>query len=113
MMSLSTTFAVLIALFALLTTTTIISVSVSAAETITVDNWYITYRGPKKLDAKVGDTIVFEWPLNPNTGHNVFIHPTMNCLSNGAIFVGDVSPTSYTFGPTDAGTDMFFCMRDW
>jgi plastocyanin len=105
MMTLSTTFAVLIALFALLTTTTIISVSVSAAETIMVDNWYIPpYRGPKTLDAKVGDTIVFEW----DSGHNVYIHPTMNCLTNGAIFVGSDSPALYTFAEADAGTDMFF-----
>jgi plastocyanin len=109
--SLSSTFpsvVLTIALFfALLFTTT--TTTTTTAETITVDNWYIPpYNGPKTLDAKVGDTIVFEWNTVPSTAHNVFIHPTMDCELDGAFIVGDVSPTSYTFGPTDAGTDMFF-----
>jgi plastocyanin len=118
--STTTTFAVVLLittlLFVIAATSTAVLVSAAAAAektttttTITVDNWYIPYDGPKTLTANVGDTITFGW----NTGHNVYIHPTMDCELDGVIFVGDTSPTSYTFTDADAdadadGTDMFF-----
>jgi plastocyanin len=97
MASFSTFFSTFAVLFITL------SAAVSAA-TITVDNWYIPYDGPKTVAANVGDTITFEW----NIGHNVYIHPTMDCELDGEIFVGEISPTSYTFTEADGGTDMFF-----
>merc|ERR1712166_1336632 len=60
--------------------------------------------GPKTVALKVGDTISFSW----NIGHNVYIHPTMNCELDGAIFVGDTSTTEYTFTDADDGKDIFF-----
>merc|ERR1712166_1040582 len=60
--------------------------------------------GPKTVALKVGDTISFSW----NIGHNVYIHPTMNCDLDGAIFVGDTSTTEYTFTDADDGKDIFF-----
>ncbi|MGK3762549.1 MAG: plastocyanin [Bacillariaceae sp.] len=98
-LSSSTTFMFTFALFAIAVST----VSVSANK-INVDNWFLPYAGPKTLDAKVGETIVFEW----GSGHNVFIHPTMNCELDGAIAVGSESPALYTFTEADSGTDMFF-----
>ena len=109
MLSSTTTFAVVaftIATTLFLSSTAVVPVS---AAVLTVNNWYLPYEGPKALTANVGDTIIFEW----GEGHNVYIHPTMNCENLDEIYVGDTSPTSYTF--TDAwvdvdvnGTEMFF-----
>jgi len=79
----------------------------NAAATIPVENWVVPYKGVKNLEAKVGDTIVFEWV----GGHNVYIHPSMSCDLEGAINVGSSSGSSYTFVEADGsaeGTDMFF-----
>jgi len=79
----------------------------NAAATIPVENWVLPYKGPENLEAKVGDTIVFEWV----GGHNVYIHPSMSCDLEGAINVGSSSGSSYTFVEADGsaeGTDMFF-----
>jgi len=81
--------------------------AVAAAKTITIGEWYLPYTGPETVVANVGDTITFEW----DAGHNVYIHPTMDCNLDGAIYVGDTSPTSYTFTEADGsadGTDMYF-----
>jgi plastocyanin len=102
------TFAVAAVLIATLSATApkvlVSAEKTTTTTTITVDNWYIPYDGPKTLTANVGDTITFEW----NIGHNVYIHPTMDCELDGAISVGNISPTSYTFTDADDGTDMFF-----
>jgi len=87
------------------------TVSIEAANTITIDEWYLRYVCPKTDVANVGDTITFEWDVRNNGEHNVFIHPTMNCDLDGVIFLGDTSPTSYTFTEADGsvdGTDIFF-----
>jgi len=81
--------------------------AVAAAKTITIGDWYLPYTGPETVVANVGDTITFEW----DAGHNVYIHPTMDCNLDGVIYVGDTSPTSYTFTEADGsvdGTDIFF-----
>jgi len=74
---------------------------------IEISGWELPYNGPKAVDANVGDTITFQW----DAGHNVYIHPTMDCNLDGAILVGTESPTEYTFTAEDAsveGTDMYF-----
>ncbi|MGK3745335.1 MAG: plastocyanin [Bacillariaceae sp.] len=105
-MASSTTFLSTLVLFiaATLAFTTISAAVAEAAEIIEVENWYLPYNGPKEVTANVGDSIVFNW----NTGHNVYIHPTMSCALDDIIFVGNKSPTTYTFTETDGGTDMFF-----
>ena len=105
-MASSTTFLSTIVLFTA-ATLAFTATSVAAAELIEIDNWYLPYSGPKEVEANVGDTIIFKW----NTGHNVYIHPTMDCGLDGQIFVGDRSPTEYTFTDADGsleGTNMFF-----
>lgn len=53
--------------------------------------------------ANVGDTVRFSWIGT----HNVYIHPTMDCRTDGRIFVGDTSGANYTF--SDGGTVLFAC----
>ena len=53
--------------------------------------------------ANVGDTVRFSWIGT----HNVYIHPTMDCRTDGRIFVGDTSGANYTF--TEGGTVIFAC----
>jgi len=79
----------------------------SVAAAIPTIDWLLPFEGPKTLDANVGDTIDFEWGI----GHNVYIHPTMDCNLDDRSYVGDESPTEYTFKDTDGsadGTKMFF-----
>jgi len=74
---------------------------------ITISEWILPYPGPTAVVAYVGETIAFEWGV----GHNVLIHPTMDCSTDGAIMVGETSPTTYTFTEADGsaeGTEMFF-----
>ena len=122
MLSSTTTFAVVaftIATTLFLSSTAVVPVSAVGDRTTYIYNWYLPYEGPKALTANVGDTLVFEW----DTGNNVYILPTMNCKNlDGAIYVGDTSPTSYTFTDADVsssssntdadaivdGTKMFF-----
>jgi len=106
-MTSSTTFLSTIVLFTAATLAFTATSVVAAAELIEIDNWYLPYSGPKEVEANVGDTIIFKW----NTGHNVYVHPTMDCGLDGQIFVGDRSPTEYTFTDADGsleGTNMFF-----
>ena len=59
------------------------------------------------ISVNVGDTIAFV--MGP--GHNVFIHPSLSCDPAGALFIGDLAETTYTFQPEDgspAGKPMFF-----
>jgi len=75
---------------------------------IDVFRWVVPYDGIKEVEAEIGDTIVFRWAQGQ---HNVFIHPTMSCDLEGAVFVGAQAGTEYTFGPedgSDEGIDMFF-----
>ena len=78
-----------------------------AQQVIDVFRWIVPYNGPKFFEANVGDTIVFRWQGQ----HNVYIHPTMDCNLEGAIFVGFQPGSEYTFTEADGspeGTDMFF-----
>ena len=79
---------------------------VASAGDVTIGNWFLPFIGTDIVfTAQVGDTISFSgW----DTGHNVYIHPTNSCDLDGAIFVGDTSPASYTFTDTDGGKDIFF-----
>ena len=82
--------------------------TITTGEIIDVFRWVVPYGGPKKFVANVGDTIVFRWQQG---GHNVYIHPTMNCDLDGAILVGEQPGTEYTFTAADGspeGNDMFF-----
>jgi len=77
------------------------------AKNIAIDGWQLPYTGPTAVEANVGDTITFQW----GAGHNVYIHPTMDCNLEGAILVGTTSPTEYTFTADDGsveGTEMYF-----
>ncbi|KAL3912401.1 MAG: hypothetical protein SGARI_001180 [Bacillariaceae sp.] len=59
------------------------------------------------ISVNVGDTLAF----NMGPGHNVFIHPSLSCDPAGALFIGDLAETTYTFQPEDgspAGKPMFF-----
>lgn len=77
----------------------------ASAEDIAIE-WVLPYKGPKQVSANVGDTITFSWD---RMGHNVFIHPTMDCTLDGRIEVGkDGAGTTYSFVESDAGTDLFF-----
>lgn len=76
----------------------------NAQATIEVTDWVVPYEGPTEWQASVGDTIVFTFPQ----GHNVYIHPTLSCNIQGAVFVGFQSGTSYTFTEADADSQMFF-----
>jgi len=81
--------------------------SVADAVTIDVADWVVPYNGPKEWQASVGDTITFIW----SGGHNVLIHPTMSCDTEGAIFIGNQPGASYTFAEADGsaeGTEHFF-----
>ena len=77
---------------------------IAAGQDLVNVGWSLPYEGPKTVALKVGDTISFSW----DSGHNVYIHPTMNCGLDGAIFVGDSSTTEYTFTDADDGKDIFF-----
>ena len=83
------------------------TVGVVNAETIVISDWVLPYNGPQTIDAKVGDTIEFNW-----VGfHNANIHPTNGCSMDGSINIGNASPASYTFTEEDGspgGTEMFF-----
>lgn len=57
-------------------------------------------------NARVGDTIIFEW----SGTHNVFIHPSGDCLEDGSIFIGSKSgETMYTFNAEDVSKVVFTC----
>jgi len=75
------------------------------AKNIEIADWVLPYTGPTAVEATVGDTITFQWPQ----GHNVYIHPTMDCNLEGAILVGTESPTEYTFTAEDVGDLYFSC----
>ena len=77
------------------------------ARQIDVDDWVLPYEGAKRLEAAVGDTVVFDWV----GGHNVYLHPTLSCDAEGARLVGARPGAAYTFAEGDGspeGTDMFF-----
>jgi len=77
------------------------------AATVEVPDWVVPYNGAQEWQASVGDTMVFEW----TGGHNVFIHPTLDCNLDGRTFIGSETGTSYTFAEEDGspeGTLMFF-----
>ena len=78
---------------------------ITGGEVINVYRWVVPYDGPKEFAAKVGDTIIFRWIQG---FHNVFIHPSMSCDLTGAIEVGQLPGTEYTFTAENAGTQMFF-----
>mmetsp|Transcript_29954 Transcript_29954/g.34466 ORF Transcript_29954/g.34466 Transcript_29954/m.34466 type:complete len:208 (-) Transcript_29954:182-805(-) len=75
------------------------------AKNIEIADWLLPYTGPTAVEATVGDTITFQW----DGGHNVYIHPTMDCNLEGAILVGTESPTEYTFTAEDVGDLYFSC----
>ena len=83
------------------------TVGVVNAETFVISDWVLPYNGPQTIDAKVGDTIEFNW-----VGfHNANIHPTNTCSMDGSINISNASPASYTFTEEDGspgGTEMFF-----
>ena len=54
--------------------------------------------------AQVGDTITFTW----SSTHNVYMHPSGTCDSEGAILIGETSPVTYTFTADDVDEDLFF-----
>mmetsp|Transcript_4449 Transcript_4449/g.5115 ORF Transcript_4449/g.5115 Transcript_4449/m.5115 type:complete len:750 (-) Transcript_4449:622-2871(-) len=59
------------------------------------------------ISATVGDTVQFQW----SGYHNVYIHPSGDCLQDNAILVGSQSDTSarYTFTEDDVGKVSFAC----
>jgi len=80
----------------------LVTAVVALNDTIGTDEWRF---GTNLADRSynVGDTVTFEW-----TGtHNVYIHPSGDCSTDGAIEVGETSPTSYTF--TAVGNVTFAC----
>jgi len=79
--------------------------TIAQAKNIEIADWLLPYTGPTAVEATVGDTITFQWPQ----GHNVYIHPTMDCNLEGAILVGTESPTEYTFTAEDVGDLYFSC----
>jgi len=91
---------------AIISTAGVVPVLVTA-ETIVITDWVIPYNGPQRIDAKVGDSIEFQW-----VGfHNANIHPTNDCSQDGSLNIGNASPASYTFTEDDGspvGTEMFF-----
>mmetsp|Transcript_17329 Transcript_17329/g.17408 ORF Transcript_17329/g.17408 Transcript_17329/m.17408 type:complete len:216 (+) Transcript_17329:88-735(+) len=95
-----TLFSLLLVLVVVLHTATI-----AQAKNIEIADWLLPYTGPTAVEATVGDTITFQWPQ----GHNVYIHPTMDCNLEGAILVGTESPTEYTFTAEDVGDLYFSC----
>merc|ERR1719162_1842692 len=58
----------------------------SEAKTIKIPDWVNPYTGARTIDAVVGDTIEFGWPIDEI--QNVFIHPSNSCDTAGAILVG-------------------------
>eukprot|EP00329_Picozoa_sp_Boothbay-MS584-11_P006497 55959_4 len=56
-------------------------------------DWFVNAEGFAVMDAWIGETVGFSWDSN----HNVYIHPSDTCDTEGAIFVGDESgATTYT-----------------
>lgn len=94
---------------------TTLAATASAQTQIDVNDWIVPYPGPQAYVANVGDTIVFNW--GGQIPHNVLIHPTMNCDTEGAVFIGAQSGSSYTFAEADGsdeGTEHFFaCDVSW
>ena len=88
-----------------------ISVTTAAADVIDIPKWIVPYEGDQNIDAKVGDTLTFEWDATLYGPHNVYIHPTMDCDLEGAVYVGETSPTSYVLTDQDGtpeGNQLFF-----
>ncbi|KAL3914601.1 MAG: hypothetical protein SGILL_006041 [Bacillariaceae sp.] len=85
-----------------------LSFSLVHSEDIVISPWQL--RAPNDdfmdMDANVGDTITFIWNATTEN-HTVYINPTRNCDDTDAIFLGDTSPTSYTFTAADASLDGF------
>ena len=83
----------------------------SDANTIVIANWYLPYTGLRTVSVNVGDTLTFDWSVEGDTAHNVYLHPTMDCSLDDRSEVGVTSPTSYTFTEADGsveGNTMFF-----
>jgi plastocyanin len=79
--------------------------SSQAGKNVEVD-WVIPQDGAlPNMNAKVGDTAIFNW----SGFHNVLIHPSGNCDEEGAIDVGATSGASYTFEEKDVGEVVFAC----
>jgi hypothetical protein len=89
-------------------------VSAASAADIFQVTWDYIPKAP--LHVKVGDTVAFNWLSEV---HDIYIHPTLDCITTGAIEVyvpatNFGSPT-YTFTEEDAsqnGLRMFFA-SDW
>merc|ERR1712238_297653 len=81
------------------------------ANTIMIEDWYLPYTGLRTVSMNVGDTLTFDWSVEGDNAHNVYLHPTMDCSLDDRSEVGVTSPTSYTFTEADGsveGNTMFF-----
>jgi len=79
-----------------------LTMSSVASATDYVINWQVQDYNDRT--AKVGDTVTFNWIYV----HNVYIHPTMNCLATDRIEVGRSSGATYEFMEDDVGKDIYF-----
>jgi len=96
--------------------------AVASAKTLIVEEWDMPYRGPKLVNAVVGDTIEFRSTQQQQQQQQqqqpdgwVAIHQALTCDDTNATLVGRARtyPASYTFTDDDAqqnvlGTLMFF-----
>merc|ERR1712238_334780 len=81
------------------------------ANTIVIANWYLPYTGLRTVSVTVGDTLTFDWSVEGDTAHNVYLHPSLDCSLDDRSEVGVTSPASYTFTEADGsveGNTMFF-----
>jgi len=81
--------------------------TVASSQMFNID-WRIPFGSNfPEMNANVGDTVVFEF----SSSHNVYIHPTGNCLESNSILVKETSPATYTFTEEDAinGEIVFAC----
>ena len=105
------TFVSSLCALAFIVTLLTILVTTAAADVIDIPKWIVPYEGDQNIDAKVGDTLTFEWDATLYGPHNVYIHPTMDCDLEGAVYVGETSPTSYVLTDQDGtpeGNQLFF-----
>jgi hypothetical protein len=83
--------------------------TLASAANLTVgpDVWRVPLGGGPlpPLAASVGDAITFSWAGT----HSVFVHPSGNCSTTGAVLVGTSPPASYTFRAEDVGPVVFAC----
>jgi len=56
-------------------------------------------------EAQVGDTLTFNW----ESDHNVYVHPSGDCTTDGAILIGEDSGASHTFTADQVGEVTFAC----